>query len=236
MGDLAAYLAGATVDAAVYGLRADYRAVLVAADGIEPGPSDDLSEALLASAEARARALDLPVEDRPRIAAWRDAYRTFGAKPQRTRNSVEALTRRATSGLPRINRLTDTYNAISVLYEIPLGGEDLDRYSGPPRLLRASGDEPFDTVADGVAVVERPEVGEVVWADDAGVTCRRWNWRQATRTQLRDDTAAALFIIDGLDPVTDDELAAVSDQLIEQVVRMGPQVRVATRFIESPEN
>ena len=120
----------------------------------------------------------------PHVAAWREAYRSFGAKPQRTRNSLEALLRRAASGLPRVNRLTDIYNAVSVLHQVPLGGEDLTRYSGAPRLLRATGTEPFDTVADGAEVIEHPEPGEVVWCDDAGVTCRRWNWRQGRRTQL----------------------------------------------------
>ena len=82
-----------------------------------------------------------------------------------------------------MNRLTDLYNAVSVLHQVPLGGEDLTRYDGPPRLVRATGQEPFDTVADGETVVEHPDPGEVVWCDDAGVTCRRWNWRQARRTR-----------------------------------------------------
>ena len=105
------------------------------------------------------------------MASWREAYRAFGAKPQRTRNSLEALLRRTASGLPRVNRLTDLYNAVSVLHQIPLGGEDLSRYSGPPRLVRATGEEPFDTVADAIEVTEHPDPGEVVWCDDAGVTC-----------------------------------------------------------------
>jgi DNA/RNA-binding domain of Phe-tRNA-synthetase-like protein len=33
--------------------------------------------------------------------SWREAYRAFGAKPQRTRNSLEALLRRVETGLPR---------------------------------------------------------------------------------------------------------------------------------------
>ena len=49
--------------------------------------------------------------------------------------------RRAESGLPRVNRLTDIYNALSVLHQVPIGGEDLSRYSGSPRLARATGDE-----------------------------------------------------------------------------------------------
>jgi DNA/RNA-binding domain of Phe-tRNA-synthetase-like protein len=130
-----------------------------------------------------------------------------------------------------VNRLTDVYNAVSVLHQIPVGGEDLSRYAGPPRLIRAVGDEPFDTVADGVAVTEHPEAGEAVWCDDAGVTCRRWNWRQARRTQLREHTTAALFILDALDPVTGEALHAAADGLAARLGRLGPDVRSARRLI-----
>ena len=207
-GRLDEFLAGARVDAAVFALRPDYRALLVAVDGLVPGPSDDDERRAAPGGGDRCPrgAGCPPVEQIPHVAAWREAYRAFGAKPQRTRNSLEALLRRAASGLPRVNRLTDIYNAVSVLHQLPLGGEDLTRYTGAPRLIRATGAEPFDTVADGADVVEHPEPGEVVWCDDAGVTCRRWNWRQARRTQLSDDTTTALFILDALEPMTDEAL------------------------------
>jgi DNA/RNA-binding domain of Phe-tRNA-synthetase-like protein len=227
------FLAGGQVDAAVFALRPDYRAMLLAAGGLIPGPGDQASDALLQAAEAAAaEALrGRPAEQLPHVAAWREAYRAFGAKPQRTRNSLEALLRRSASGLPRVNRLTDLYNAVSVLHQIPLGGEDLTRYTGVPRLLRATGTEPFDTVADGVAVTERPEPGEVVWCDDAGVTCRRWNWRQARRTQLSDGTTTALFILDALDPITDEALHAAADDLATHLARLGPDVQVTRRLL-----
>jgi DNA/RNA-binding domain of Phe-tRNA-synthetase-like protein len=227
------FLAGAWVDAAVFALRPDYRALLLAVDGVVPGLGDQASDALLQAAQAAAREAlhGGSAEELPHVAAWREAYRAFGAKPQRTRNSLEALLRRAESGLPRVNRLTDYYNAVSVLHQIPLGGEDLTRYAGPPRLVRATGDEPFDTVADGLAVTEHPDPGEVVWCDEAGVTCRRWNWRQARRTQLRDDTTAALFILDALDPVTDEELRAAADDLVARLTGLGPGVRAGRRLI-----
>jgi DNA/RNA-binding domain of Phe-tRNA-synthetase-like protein len=232
-GMLEGFLAGACVDAAVFALRPDYRVLLLAVDGIVPGPGDQDSDALLQAAEASARRAlgGGPADQLPHVAAWREAYRAFGAKPQRTRNSLEALLRRAASGLPRVNRLTDCYNAVSVLHRIPLGGEDLTRYAGPPRLVRAVGDEPFDTMADGIAMIDHPEVGEVVWCDDAGVTCRRWNWRQARRTQLREDTTTALFILDALDPVTGEALQAAADDLAARLARLGPDVRSARRLI-----
>jgi DNA/RNA-binding domain of Phe-tRNA-synthetase-like protein len=227
------FLAGSRVDAAVFALRPDYRVVLIAVDGIVPGPSDHSSEGLLLQAETNAREMlrDQPAEQIPHVAAWREAYRAFGAKPQRTRNSLEALLRRAESGLPRVNRLTDIYNAVSVLHQVPLGGEDLSSYVGAPQLVVATGDEIFETVADGITVVENPDPGEVVWRDDAGVTCRRWNWRQGRRTQLREGTSTALFILDALDAMTDEELHAAADDLVTCLTRLGPDVSVARRLI-----
>jgi DNA/RNA-binding domain of Phe-tRNA-synthetase-like protein len=104
LGRLQAFLAGGRVDGAVFALRPDYRALLVAAGGLVPGPSDQASDVRLQAAEASAgQALrDRPAEELPHVAAWREAYRAFGAKPQRTRNSLEALLRRTASGLPRV--------------------------------------------------------------------------------------------------------------------------------------
>ncbi|WP_051299485.1 B3/B4 domain-containing protein [Arthrobacter castelli] len=223
------------VDAAVFDLRPDYRAMLLAVDGIIPGPTDEVSESLLESAETATRELlaSRPVEELGHVAAWREAYRAFGAKPQRTRNSLEALLRRAEEGLPRVNRLTDLYNAISVLHQSPVGGEDLAGYTGAPRLIRASGEELFDTVAGGESVIEHPKLGEVVWCDESGVTCRRWNWRQGRRTALTEDTTSALFILDALEPMTDEELDAAADSLTAHLGRLGPDVAVARRLIRS---
>ena len=223
------------VEHEVFELRPDYRALLIAVDGLVPGPSDEAGNALLEQAEAAARAAlsEQKVEHLPHIAAWREAYQSFGAKPNRTRNSLEALVRRADARLPRVNRLTDLYNAVSVLHQLPLGGEDLARYSGAPQLIRATGQEPFDTVASGEPVIEYPEKGEVVWCDDDGVTCRRWNWRQGRRTQLRDDTTSAVFILDALEPMTSEALLAAGEDLTARLRLLGPEVVTAQHLVES---
>jgi DNA/RNA-binding domain of Phe-tRNA-synthetase-like protein len=227
------YLSQATVAPEVFDLRPDYRCLLIAVKGILPEPSDESSEALLVQAElAATKALDkTPVEEFPHIASWREAFSAFGAKPNRTRNSAEALIRRATSGLPRINRLTDIYNALSVIHQVPFGGEDLSKYQGAPKLIRATGSEIFDTAADGELITENPDVGEVVWCDDAGVTCRRWNWRQGKRTQLTDDSTSALFILDALDPISNEQLIAIGDELIAALQAKDSNFVSATRLI-----
>ena len=223
----------AFVDPAVHELRPDYAVLLIGADGLANGPSDEASQALLARAEEHARALlaGRRPEELPHIAQWRQAYLAFGAKPQRTRNSLEALTRRAADGLPRINLLTDHYNAISVLHQVPIGGEDLDGYQGPARLVRADGSEPFDTVAAGQPITEHPLPGEVVWRDDAGVTCRLWNWRQCSRTQLTPRTTTALFILDGLAEAGPEGLRATGDALLAELMGANPTAGFALRLI-----
>lgn len=228
-------LTSSHIDASVFELRPDYRAMLLAVDGLVPGASDDVSDALLQKAESYARKAlhEHKVESLPHVAAWREAYQAFGAKPNRTRNSLEALLRRAATGLPRVNQLTDIYNAISVLHQIPLGGEDLARYSGPPRLIRAAGQEPFDTAANGETVIEYPDQGEVIWCDDEGVTCRRWNWRQGRRTQLRDETTTALFILDALDPLSTEALKATAEELSTHLSRLGPDITITDHLISN---
>ena len=228
-------LSSATISPSVLALQPSYRALLITIDNFTPGPSDTQSEALLCEAETTARELlsKTPVNDLPHIAAWRAAYKSFNAKPNKTRNSLEALTRRVETpgGLPRVNRLTDVYNAISVKHQIPIGGEDLDKYSGAPRLIRASGEEGFETSVKGERVVEGVDVGEVVWCDDEGVTCRRWNWRQGPRTALEEGTGRVLFILDALDPVTDGEVEAAGEELVNVLEGMEEGIVVGKRMV-----
>lgn len=236
MGTYDEWLEQASIDDEVAALRPDYRCVLVVAEGLTPGASNDASEAMLAQAEADVRELlgdGLP-EELPHVASWREAYRAFGAKPQRTRNSAEALLRRVGEGLPRINALTDAYNSVSIRTQTPLGGENLAAYSGPLRLVRATGDEDFATMASGAEVIEHPDAGEVVWRDDIGVTCRRWNWRQCFRTRLTDETTDAVFICDVLDVEPGDgeqRAGAVAVAMQQALERVSPGVRLTTRIL-----
>ena len=232
-GPTGSVLSAATVDDAVLALRPDYRALLVVVSGVRGGPTDAGSDEALSRAErsAVARLAGRPPEALAEVAAWREAFAGFGVKPRVARSSVEALLRRVEAGLPRVDRLTDLYNAVSVEHLVPVGGEDLDRYVGPPRLVRAFGDEPFDTVADGVAVTVPVDAGEVVWRDDAGVTCRRWNWRQCVRTRLSPGTGRMLVIVDALDPVGDDVLVGIGQELITRLTADAPEAEVSTRLL-----
>lgn len=227
------FLNHARIAPEIFQLRPDYRALLLIITNIPPSPSDSFGEALLSSAESSAKSVlaETPVNDIPHVAAWRDTYKAFGAKPKKTLNSLEALLRRVEPGLPRVNRLTDIYNAISIKHQIPLGGEDLDKYRGTPFLMRATGAETFVTKAGGEEVTEHPSPGEAVWCDDDGVTCRRWNWRQCSRTALSDETTSVLFILDALEPCSDGMLGAAADELSGELKKLGDGIKVYKRVL-----
>lgn len=222
-----------TVSDDVRALAPGFTHVAIEAHGLVNGPSTDASSALLDDAARRlAVRLDgrAPHED-PHMAAWREVYTAFGSKPSRTRNSAEALAKRALweAGLPRINLLVDLYNAISVAHLIPVGGEDIDRIEGGMRLVRATGEEDFVTVAGGEEVVEHPDAGEVVWRDDKGVTCRRWNWRQGPRTRLTEQTVSGIFLLESLSPMPVAEVEQAAAELAELLEKFSPGGRITVR-------
>lgn len=220
-----------TIDPAIWRLRPDFAALSIVALQARNGPSDADSAAMLAAA----------VADMDRAApwaaghleAWRAAYRAFGAKPQRTPCSAEALRKRAGS-LPAVNRLVDVYNALSIRYAVPIGGEDADAYVGHPRLTVAPGGEPFATMRDGVPASEPVEAGEVIWRDEAGVTCRRWNWRQSVRTRLEPDSTAMWFVLERLEPMPLAALEEAGSALVAAVRALSPAAVVRTQLLCGP--
>ncbi|WP_426129281.1 B3/B4 domain-containing protein [Pararhizobium sp. PWRC1-1] len=164
------------------------------------------------------------------LASWADTYIRFGAKPNRTPCSAQALRRRVVKdgGLPSINPVVDLYNAISLKYAIPVGGENYDAYVGRPFLTIADGTETFETMTNGVAANDPPVPGEVIWRDDVGVTCRRWNWRQGTRTRLEAASGRMWFILEALETMPGDALTEASGEMAVVLERLMPGCKILT--------
>lgn len=100
------------------------------------------------------------------------------------------------------------------------------------RLIRATGREEFVTVAGGEESVEHPDAGEVVWCDDAGVTCRRWNWRQGPRTRLTEKTTSGVFLLESLAPMPVAEVTAAAAELAGLLAQFSPGADISVRAPE----
>lgn len=189
--------------------------VIVAREIDNTGESKEIL-AGLRQEEARVREMfaSQPIPEHPHIAPWREAYRKFGAKPKDHPSSIENLVRRVAKGhaLPRINPLVDLYNTISLRFLLPAGGEDLDRTQGDIQLTVAGeGEAPVKLLGEPEA--RPPYPGEVIYKDDLGAICRRWNWKEADRTKLTPQTRRAVLVLEGLPPVGAREIEAAAAAL-----------------------
>ncbi|MGV8260936.1 B3/B4 domain-containing protein, partial [Pseudomonas aeruginosa] len=93
------------------------------------------------------------------------------------------------------------------------------------------GSETFDTLKNGEAVDESPDPGEVVWRDDLGVTCRRWNWRQGVRTRLDASAQRMWFILESLPEMPLAALHEAGGLLLDELRLMMPGMRADSRLL-----
>lgn len=196
------------------------RGVVLAHD-VTNGASPGEVVALLRDAEASIHS-QLKIEsiaEHPRIKSWREAYRSFGARPAEFRSSIEAMARRALRNdpLPLINSLVDIGNAVSLRYLVPTGGHAIDVLSQDISLRLAEGDETFTPF--GSEQVESPLPGEIIFAEGNIVLTRRWTWRQANHTLTLPTTRAIEYNVDGLPPVDAKEVDEICRQVAELVLR-----------------
>ncbi|MFG0214741.1 B3/4 domain-containing protein [Brevibacillus porteri] len=198
---------------------------------------DEIYEKLLKEAEKDAHKF-LSLEEfssNPVISVWRDAFQKFKTK-KGARCSIEALLKRVKNANPigTINPLVDIYNSISLRYGLPCGGEDIDTFVGDIRLTQANGNEPFLPL--GQDENAPPYEGEIVYKDDDGAICRCWNWREAQRTMLTENTKNAFLCIELVDETRSDEFHMALKELSDLVPHhLGGMVKMEVLDINQKE-
>ncbi|MBA8069940.1 B3/4 domain-containing protein [Enterobacter hormaechei] len=221
-----------SIDSRLVGIAPGFRALSIQVEAAQI-TQPEVAPAALAQACQQMLNDDVPWAEN-HLAAWDEVFKAFGAKPKRTPCSASALRKRVMrdGSLPPLDPVVDIYNAISIRYAIPVGGENLAAYSGAPRLTLADGSEPFDTFKEGEPVVENPEPGEVIWRDDLGVTCRRWNWRQGIRTRLDSQAQSMWFILESLPSMPLAALQEAGDELVSNLQKLMPGATARVQLLE----
>lgn len=188
---------------------------IVIAKGIDnTGENPEVLSMLAAESESIKSKYDFEtLKEAKKIQAWREAYRSFGAKPKKYTCSVENLYRMILEGiqLRHINKIVDIYNYISLKYMVPVGGDNTDKIDGDIILRFAKGDEPFMRLNSDE--VDHPNEGEVVYADDKEILCRRWNWRECDKSKMTEQTKNVALAVEGLDPVSKNDVLLILDEL-----------------------
>lgn len=192
---------------------------IVIAKNIENTGSDEKIYHLLEEIEdlIKLNFVSEKLAEHPMISPWRAAYSEFGSKPSKYNSSVEALMRSILKGrsIPRISKLVDLYNYLSLKHLVPMGADDLARIKGNIKLTFASGKEKFTPL--GKKEKEHPDKGEVIYKDDEKVLCRRWNWRECDESKITEQTKEAVIYIEGIFPVTKEKLTEVCRECADMI-------------------
>ncbi|MEG0461057.1 B3/B4 domain-containing protein, partial [Gordonibacter sp.] len=170
------------------------------------------------------------------VRVWREAYQKFKTK-KGARCSIENLLKRVLKDNPvgSITPSVDIYNAISLKYALPVGGEDIAAFIGDVRLGITQGGDAFRPLGEDEDDPTLP--GELCYYDDAGAICRCWNWRDGQRTALTDDSADGFLVIECVDPSRVDDLKAALEEfanLMERYLRATIEVNAVVDR-ENPE-
>jgi DNA/RNA-binding domain of Phe-tRNA-synthetase-like protein len=175
----------------------DLVAGVIRAEGIHPAV--DVEDRIAAFTAIATERLGGGAESElPEIQAWRRAFSTMGLKPTQYRCASEALLRRfrKEGALPRLHPLIDLCNAVSLAFATPVAVFDTSLIAGGIEVRRATGDERYQTFS---GEIERPEPGEVIFADEAGQAhARRWTNRQSGLSAVRESTASVLIVAEAL--------------------------------------
>ncbi len=186
-----------------------------------PAADADAIAALLAQAneDAKQHLTSAAISENAVVQTWREAYRKFKTK-KGARCSVENLLKRTLKGNPvgSISPSVDIYNAISLTYALPVGGEDIDHFAGDVHLgVDEKGGKAFLPLGEDEADPTLP--GEVCYWDEQGAICRCFNWRDGARTALTAESSNAFLIVECVDPARVDALEAALSELATLVER-----------------
>ena len=134
-----------------------------------------------------------------------------------------------------INALVDLYNAVSVAFRMPAGADDLDKLVPPLAFRFSQSDDSFVSLGDAERRDDPPKPGEVVYADQRHVLCRRWNWYQDDRSATSLATRNAVITVQSFAESGAHTVEAAAETLANRLVdHLSATVNWAVADEESP--
>ncbi|MBI5227883.1 hypothetical protein HY988_04820 [Candidatus Micrarchaeota archaeon] len=202
---------------------------LIVVNGMENQGNSELVMTSIREIENRVRSnftLETLAQN-PKILCWKNAYAKFGGEAKKNRSSIENLCLGTLNGREtrHINKLVDCYNLVSLTHLVPAGAEDLDKMKGSITLTFA-GENELPVLLLGEKEPHPPRKGEVIYKDEIGAICRRWNWREADRTKITEETKNCILVLEGLPPTTKEEIEKATEELGKLIEKnCGGQIR-----------
>jgi lysyl-tRNA synthetase class 1 len=155
----------------------------------------------------------------PEIQSYRQMYKDMHVKYQSRRPSPEALLRRIAQGkdLYTVNTCVDAYNLAVMRNRVSVGAFDLNTVQFPTQLKIAEGGEQIHLLGDDEP--KEIKAGEVCYFDQDGPYNLDYNYRDAQRTMVRNETTDLLINVDGVYDITREQVEKTLAETIELITK-----------------
>ena len=154
-------------------------------------------------------------EKEPNIIGYRELHNKVGTTEKSLIASPESIIKILLKhkSLRPINPIVDTYNYISIKNKISIGAHDMKYINGNVELRFTNGDELF--VPLGKDTPQTINSGEYCYIDDSNEIICRLDCRQCDKTKTSHNTKSCLFIIQGNEFTSLDQLHSTANQLLD---------------------
>lgn len=154
----------------------------------------------------------------PEIVSYRKLYRQMGIDWHSRRPSPEALLRRVAlgKGLYNVNICVDAYNLVVMKHRISVGAFDADNVQFPT-VLRFAG-EGDELLLLGDSEVTKYTSKELAYYDKEGGYNIDFNFRDAQRTKVTEDTKNIWINVDGVFDISSAQVEKSLNESIEMIL------------------
>jgi len=127
---------------------------------------------------------------------WKDRYKKMSLSRKKGYSSFESLFKRYSkkAELPNIYPFVDLYNAICLKHGVCIGSYNTENIMGDILLEIVEEDKIIYSIGSNKPIKISPP--GVVYSDKEGVICSYWNYRDAERTCVTNETTDILVLID----------------------------------------
>ncbi|HSD98385.1 MAG TPA: lysine--tRNA ligase, partial [Patescibacteria group bacterium] len=155
----------------------------------------------------------------PELKSYRRLHKEMGVDWHSRRPSPEALLRRVAlkKGLYKVNTCVDAYNLIVMKHRVSVGAFDLDNIIMPTSLDIAKGGEKILLLGDSEETVYK--TGEIAYFDKKGPFNLDFNYRDAQRTLVSENTKNLYINVDGIYEVTPEKVEKVLREVCDSIMK-----------------
>lgn len=155
----------------------------------------------------------------PEIQSYRKLYKEMGVDWHSRRPSPEALLRRIAlkKGLYTVNTCVDAYNLIVMKHHVSIGAFDLDQIAFPTELRFAKEGEEILLLGDTEPT--KYKAGEIAYFDQKGGFNLDFNYRDAQRTAVTEQTKNLYINVDGIYDITPEKVQEVLQETCDSIIK-----------------